>query len=131
MPLPELPELRKFGFIFAGMIVLIFGLLLPWLFGHGFPLWPWVVAAVIVLIATFLPAQLKWIYRPWMIIGFYLGAFNTKLILSILYFLIITPMGFMFRLLSKNAINRPRNKADGSYWKKSKKQQPENLENTY
>ena len=33
-------ELRQFGLVFATGITLIFGLFLPWLFEHPWPLWP-------------------------------------------------------------------------------------------
>lgn len=39
--------LRRFGLQFSARVILIFGLLLPWLVGFGLPLWPWIVAALV------------------------------------------------------------------------------------
>ena len=39
-------EMRKFGFIMGVIITALFGLLLPWIFQHNFPLWPWLLASV-------------------------------------------------------------------------------------
>ena len=43
---PDKQELRKFGLIFAGMFILFFALLLPWIWDKPSPLWAWIVAAV-------------------------------------------------------------------------------------
>ena len=41
---PDRRELRNFGLVFAGGLIVFFGLLLPWLFEKPWPLWPWVGA---------------------------------------------------------------------------------------
>ena len=43
--------LRQFGLQMALVIPMLFGLLLPWLFGWFWPLWPWMVAAGFLLLA--------------------------------------------------------------------------------
>jgi fatty acid desaturase len=45
------PELRQFGLLFGAILVLLFGLLLPFLIGYSFPLWPWVVALIFAVLA--------------------------------------------------------------------------------
>jgi hypothetical protein len=66
---PDKQELRKFGLVFAGMFILIFGLLLPWIWDKPSPTWPWIVAAVFVATALLVPMALGPVYRLWMKIG--------------------------------------------------------------
>lgn len=60
---------------------------------------------------------LKAIYRAWMKFAHALGLVNTRIILSIVYFLIFTPLALIFRLIGKDAMER-RFEAVDSYWQK-------------
>ena len=46
-PIKELDAkgLREFALVVGGTVAVLFGIVLPWLFGFGFPRWPWVVTA--------------------------------------------------------------------------------------
>ena len=112
---PDKKELRNFGFITGGLTPVFFGLLLPWLFGHNFPRWPWIVAVVLVAWALVLPMSLKPVYRVWMTIGLCLGWINTRIILSIMFYLIILPVGAVMRLAGKDPMARSINREQKSY----------------
>ena len=58
--------LRNFGFIFASIIAIIFGLVLPFLFDFGYPKWPWIAAAAIAIPALIYPRSLNPLYQVWM-----------------------------------------------------------------
>ncbi|MDH3901107.1 MAG: SxtJ family membrane protein [Gammaproteobacteria bacterium] len=79
------PGLRKFGLITGAIVVGLFGLLLPWLLDHHWPVWPWVVAAALWVPALVFPAVLKPVYRGWMKFGAVLGFINTRLILGLFF----------------------------------------------
>lgn len=90
--------------MFAGL----FGLLLPWLFSFDFPLWPWIVAGILWGLALLIPNSLKRIYQGWMYFALVIGWINTRLLLAIVFFLIITPIGLFMRLFGKNPVkNKP------------------------
>ena len=103
---PDRQELRKFGLIFAGMFILIFGLLLPWIWDKSSPMWPWIVAAVFVAAALLVPMALGPVYRLWMKIGHVLGWINTRIILGVMFFIIFAPVGLLLRLLGKDMLKR-------------------------
>ncbi|MGB5716788.1 MAG: SxtJ family membrane protein, partial [Gammaproteobacteria bacterium] len=75
-------ELRKFGLVFATGIVLIFGLLLPWLFEHPWPTWPWIAAGGLAATGLLLPSLLRPVFWLWMKFGHVLGWINTRIILG-------------------------------------------------
>lgn len=58
---------------------------------------------------------LKAFYNVWMKFAHALGWVNTKIILSIVYFLIFTPIALFFRLIGKDPMDRRFESVD-SYW---------------
>ena len=52
------------------------------------------------------PQSLKQVHRGWMKVGHVLGAINTKIILGIVYYGLITPMGLAMRFMGKDPMHR-------------------------
>ena len=112
---PDKQELRKFGLVFAGMFILIFGLLLPWIWDKSSPMWPWIVAAVFIAAALLVPMALGPVYRLWMKIGHVLGWINTRIILGIMFFLMFAPVALLLRLLRKDMLRQRLDTAATTY----------------
>lgn len=87
------PELRQFGLLFGAILVLLFGLLLPFLLGYSFPLWPWVVALIFAALALLAPTTLTPFYRGWMRFGLIAAFINTRIIMFVLYYALFVPTG--------------------------------------
>ncbi len=114
-PDPTPQELRKFGLVMAAAIAVVFGGVLPWLFGRAWPRWPFVVAAAFVVFALALPRALAPVQRGWLRFGHALGAFNSRLVLSLVFFVVVAPLGLVMRLFGKDPIARRRDPAATSY----------------
>ncbi len=109
-------SLREFGLITAGMIALVFGLLLPWIWdATSWPLWPWVTAAALGTISLILPGLLRPVHHWWMKMAHVLGWINTRILLSLVFFFIFLPVGLVMRLLGKDPLRRKLNHAEQSY----------------
>ena len=111
----DIKELRNFGLVTGSIIALLFGLLLPWLFNRSLPGWPWIVSAVLILWALAHPKTLKPVYRIWMAIGHVLGWINSRIILTVMFYLIILPVGIIMRLACKDPMARKTNSLQESY----------------
>ena len=112
-------DLRKFG-ITMGVSFLIVVLLLT--IRHKPNLLPLFSISIIFFISAFmLPALLKPIYILWMRLAFILGWINTRLILSILFYLVFTPIGLVMRLFRVDLLDRKIDKNKESYWRKKGK----------
>lgn len=98
--------LRKFGFTLALMFVSLFALMMPWLFNKPLPLWPWVAAGILIIPAWLKPTALKWCYLIWMKLGSILGWVNTRLILALVFFGVVTPIGVIIRLFNKDTMTK-------------------------
>jgi len=92
-------ELRDFGLITGGLFGAIFGLLLPLLHRQTMPWWPWVLTSVLALAALIRPALLHYFYLAWGALGKVLGWINTRVTLGLLFYVVMTPMGLMARML--------------------------------
>ncbi|MFK5954001.1 MAG: SxtJ family membrane protein [Desulfobacterium sp.] len=127
---------RHFGFVLALFVAMLFGLLLPFLAGDASLMrpWPWFVSALLVGWGMLWPEGLRFIHGPWMAFGRFMATLNTTVILTIVFYLFITPMAIVFKILGKDSMERnlnPKNTND-SYWKKSSgRKKNEHMEKIY
>ena len=126
----DMTALRKFGWQMAIAWPLLFGLLLPWLFASAWPLWPWLLAAMLAVLAVMLPRLLYWPARLWLSFAHVMGWINNRLILAVLFFIIITPLGLVLRLLGKLDYKPRRGKAE-SYWQHSAEISADNMKDPF
>ena len=128
---PDRQELRKFGFVFAAGLVLIFGLFFPWVLEKPSPSWPWIVAAVFAGSALVLPQALKPVYLLWMKIGHVLGWINTRIILGVVFFIIFAPVALLIRLFGKDPMHRQLDATTSTYRVISEKPPRERMERPF
>ena len=93
--------LREFGLIGGTIVAVLFGFLLPVIRHHSFSLIPLVIAGILWIWAIVAPTTLNFVYQIWMRIGFVLGWIQTRIILGLLFYIMITPIGLIRRLLNQ------------------------------
>ena len=106
--IPELDDkgLRQFALTTSIIMCVLFGLVIPYVFSHGWPKWPWIFAGIFVLWGLLLPKTLNPIYKVWMHFGLIMSKITTPLILGLLFFIIITPMAFLVRIFKSDPMTR-------------------------
>ncbi len=98
-------ELRQFGLVVGGVFSVIG--LWPVVFrGESLRLWAMILGSLLIVLGAIVPQCLKQVYRGWMKIGHVLGSINTRIILGIVYYLLVTPMGIIMRLMGKDPMHR-------------------------
>jgi hypothetical protein len=95
-------DLRNFGLLLGALFAMIFGFLLPLLHRRPIPWWPWTLAAMLAAAALVRPALLFYVHAVWNAFGKVLGWINTRLILGLLFYAVVTPMGLLMRLLRRS-----------------------------
>ena len=105
---------RSFGLVFAGVFALIG--LLPLIFGGVARLWAIALAVVFLIAALAFPGVLGPLNRLWMRFGLLLHRIVSPIVLGIMFFGVITPMGLLMRLLGKDLLRLRLDKTAGSYW---------------
>lgn len=107
-------EIRKFAFTLATMLCIFAYALLPWLYDIQRVWPPAIIAAVLVLLALAIPCALKPVYAGWMKFATALGWLNSRIILALVYFLVVTPMGLVARLIGYKPMQQQQ-QADSYY----------------
>ena len=108
--------LRRFG---LGLFVIL-GLIAGLLFWRERAAWPCPAGAggVVLALSLFFPRGLLPIYRFMMWLAPILAWVNTKIILTLVFFLIFTPVGLITRLFRIDLLSRKLEPESKSYWLK-------------
>lgn len=107
-------KVRNFGLLFGAICILVVGYLLYKRSG----VWPWFAAGAGFFFLTGLAAYavLKPVYIGWMMFAFVLGWINTRIILGVFYYLILTPIGLILRLTGKDLLDKRLDRTAKTYW---------------
>jgi hypothetical protein len=111
----------KFGLLFG----LIGALATGYLLYRGSDAWVWTASAAVFFVLTGLAAQpvLKPLYIAWMAFAFILGWINTRLLLGVFFYLMVTPIGLLLRLTGKDLLDKKIDRPAKTYWKKREKKE--------
>ena len=110
----EVRQLRHFGFLVGG----IFGLigLWPMVWRHQNPrLWALALTVLLVLPALVAPRILKPVHRAWMAAGEMLAWINTRILLGVVFYGVVTPLGLVMRLTGRDPMRRAFERTGESY----------------
>ena len=104
---------RSFGLVFFIVFLLI--ALYPLLKGSDLRIWSLVISFVFLVLGLINSKILTPLNRLWFKFGLLLGRFISPLIMGIIFFVVVTPIGIMMRLLKKDLLNLKYNKKE-TYW---------------
>ena len=107
---------REFGLIVGGVLVLVSGW---WVYRGKFPTLSHVtlpIGGLLVLLGLIFPRALYWPNKAWMTLAEGLSFVTTRTILAFVFFVIVTPIGFIKRLFGWDPLHR-RAAASESYWR--------------
>ena len=110
----EKSDLRNFG-ITVGIILLIISGFLFWKEKESFQIF-FAIGITLFLTAIAIPAVLKPVYWMWMIFAIILGWFMTRVILSLLFYVVFTSIGLTLRFFGKQFLELRWDKSKESYW---------------
>jgi len=106
-------DLRRFGLTVGGAFGLL-ALALRWRGGDVAPVVLGAAAVALVGGGVLTPGALGPVFRAWMRFALVLSRFTTPIVMGVLFFLVITPMGLLMRLFGRNPLVR-RGGSD-TYW---------------
>jgi hypothetical protein len=111
---PSVAELRKFG-VTVGIAFAVLGTI-SWWRGHELP--PrvlWTLGGLLFVPGLLIPAALRPVHRGWMALALVLGHVNTRIILTVLYYVVMTPVGLVMRRF-RDPLDRSLRDAKDSQW---------------
>jgi hypothetical protein len=98
-------ELRHFGLIVGGM----FGVIGLWPViarGQSPRSWMWGLALALIVPAVVAPWTLAPAHRAWTVLGNALGWVNTRIVLGLIFFGVVTPTGLALRIAGRDPMRR-------------------------
>ena len=110
----EKKELREFG-LTIGIILVILGSVAFW---RGKAIFPYFlgVGVTFITLGIFSPGALKRLQKIWMGFSIILGFFMSRIILTALFYVGVTPIGIIMRIFGKDMLDEKIDKKRSSYW---------------
>ena len=123
-------ELRNFGLLLGVLFVAVF-CLVPWLTRRVVHVWPAALALVLWAGAIARPQLLGPLHAGWTRLGHALGWVNTRVVLTVVFFLMVVPIGLIMRMFGRDPMARRFEAERESYRVPSRSRGRESLEHPY
>ncbi|MFH1395211.1 MAG: SxtJ family membrane protein [Candidatus Omnitrophota bacterium] len=108
-------DLRQFGIV-LGIVLAAFGTI--HFLKHHINAYKWFFSfsAGSLIFGIFFPEKLKPVFKVFIKIAHAIGWFNTRVILLIVYYFIVTPIGFLMKVFGKDILDIKIDRTAKSYW---------------
>ncbi|MBK9098597.1 MAG: hypothetical protein IPM14_10890 [bacterium] len=109
-------DLRKFG-LTVGIVLVAIGALIFY-FEKPSEIYFTVIGGLLILLGILFPQLLKPLNKLWMGLAIILGYIMTRVILTTLFYLVITPIGFLAKIFGKKFMDLKYDRSAKTYWEK-------------
>lgn len=124
-------ELRQFGLLLGVFLAVIVGLLFPWWSHLKFVLWPVLAGGIFILLALTAPITVAPLFYLWMAFAAVMGWINARIILTVIFYLMFFPLGFVMRLSGWDPLRRRMKEPQASYRIPSKRVDRKQMERPF
>ena len=107
-------ELRKFGLLVGGVFAILGALM--WARGKGHFVYFLTPGLLLIVLGLIAPRILKPVYVAWMSLAIVLGFVVSHVILTIFFFLVITPIGLAARCAGRDFLRLKLERQARTYW---------------
>jgi hypothetical protein len=107
---------RSFGIVF--FVVFLIVALYPLTKGQETRLWSLIISLIFLLLGLKNSRFLSPLNKLWFKFGIFLGKIVSPLVMGIIFFFVVTPIGLIMRILGKDLLNLKYN-SNKSYWSKN------------
>ena len=104
---------KSFGIVFFVVFLLI--AIYPLTNGGDIRIWSGIISFIFLVLGLLNSRILTPLNKLWFKFGIFLGKIISPIIMGIIFFLVVTPIGLLMRLLGKDLINLKYNN-NKSYW---------------
>ena len=105
---------RSFGLLF--FVVFLIVSLWPLTHEGSIRIWSVIVSAVFLILGLINSRLLTPFNVLWFKLGMILGAIISPIVMGIVFFLVVTPTGFILRIMGKDLLNKKYDKEKETYW---------------
>ena len=83
--------------------------------GEGIRVWASALGGVLIVAGALAPSILAPVHKGWMWVGHVLGWVNTRILLGIVFYGLVTPIGVIFRLMGKDTMRQASSESGDTY----------------
>ena len=113
---PSKRQLNQFGFVWLGFLTL-FGVMAWWKFGRpDVAKGLWVAAVAVPVVGWLVPAFMRLVFLGMSYLAWPIGFVVSHVILGLVYYLVLTPVGLVMRLVGYDPMRRRFDREAASYW---------------
>ena len=105
---------RNFGLVFFFVFLIVS--LWPLLNEGSFRIWSIIIAIIFLILGLINSKLLTPLNILWFKFGLFLGSIVSPIVMGIVFFLVITPTGFIMKIMGKDLLNKKYDHEKKSYW---------------
>ena len=105
---------RSFGLLFFVVFLIIS--LWPLTSEGSIRIWSAIISSVFFILGLLNSKLLTPFNQLWFKFGMILGAIISPIVMGIVFFLVVTPTGFILRIMGKDLLNKKYDKEKETYW---------------
>jgi len=110
----KIPSKRSFGIVF--FIVFLIIAIYPLIRNGELRVWSLIISIIFLILGLMNSKLLNGLNKLWFKFGILIGGFTSPIIMGMIFFFVVTPIGLMLRIFRKDVLNLKFNNAK-SYWK--------------
>ena len=104
---------RSFGIVFFIFFLIVS--IWPLMNGENIRLWSITVSIIFLILGIINSKILTPLNQTWIKLGLFLGKAVSPIVMGVIFFFVVTPIGIFMKLLGKDLLNLKKNKKD-TYW---------------
>ena len=105
---------RNFGLVFFTVFLIVS--LWPLTYGAQIRIWSTTFSLVFLILGLMNSKLLTPLNKLWFKFGLTLGAIVGPLVMGIVFFLVVTPIGLVMKIMGKDLLNKKYDKKKNTYW---------------
>ena len=105
---------RSFGIVF--FVVFLFIALYPITYSEDIRIWSLIISFIFIILGLLNSKILTPLNKLWFKFGVILAKIISPIIMGIIFFLVVTPIGLIMKVLGKDLLRLKYNKKDNTYW---------------
>ena len=105
---------RNFGLVF--FIVFLIVTIWPITYDEPVRIWSAIISSVFLILGLMNSKLLSPLNKLWFKFGMILGAIVSPVVMGVVFFLVVTPIGLIMKIIGKDLLNKKYDKKKRTYW---------------
>ena len=105
---------RNFGLVF--FIVFLIVSIWPLTYDEPVRIWSAIISSVFLILGLMNSRLLTPLNKLWFKFGMILGAIVSPVVMGVVFFLVVTPIGLIMKIMGKDLLNKKYDKKKKTYW---------------